>query len=68
MDLLQPIFVNQSGETYEAGLGPDNSSYSLKDINNRIQTDIDSGLEDFLLFITPIIHCDDLHILVPFGL
>jgi len=53
MDLLQPIFVNQSGETYEAGLGPDNSSYSLKDINNRIQTDIDSGLEDFLLFITP---------------
>ncbi|SVB79072.1 uncharacterized protein METZ01_LOCUS231926 [marine metagenome] len=53
MELIQPIFVNQSGETYEAGLGPDNSSYSLKDINNKIQQDINEGGESFLLFVVP---------------
>ena len=53
MELIQPIFVNQSGYTREAGLGKNNSSYSQTDIIERIQKDIDIGIDSFLLFITP---------------
>ena len=53
MELIQPIFVNQSGSTREAGLGIDNSSYSQSDIIERIQKDVDLGVDSFLLFTTP---------------
>ena len=53
MELIQPIFVNQSGSTREAGLGIDNSSYSQTDIIERIQKDVDLGVDSFLLFTTP---------------
>ena len=53
MELIQPIFVNQSGYTREASLGKNNSSYSQTDIIERIQKDIDLGIDSFLLFITP---------------
>lgn len=53
MELIQPIFVNQSGTTREAGLGIDNSNYSQADIIDRIQKDIDLGIDSFLLFTTP---------------
>ncbi len=53
MELIQPIFVNQSGTTREAGLGVANSNYSQTDIIERIQKDIDQGVESFLLFTTP---------------
>ena len=53
MELIQPIFVNQSGSTREAGLGIANSSYSQTDIIERIQKDVDLGIDSFLLFITP---------------
>ena len=43
MELIQPIFVNQSGSTREAGLGIDNSSYSQTDIIERIQKDVESS-------------------------
>ena len=53
MELIQPIFVNQSGSTREAGLGIENSNYSETDILERIQKDVDKGVDSFLLFITP---------------
>ena len=53
MDLIQPIFVNQSGSNKTAGLGLENSSYSQDTILDRIQQDVDVGVDSFLLFITP---------------
>ncbi len=53
MELIQPIFVNQSGSTREAGLGVENKNYSETDLFERIQKDIDLGVDSFLLFTTP---------------
>jgi porphobilinogen synthase len=53
MDLIQPLFVNQKGKTETAGLGADNSSWPESLIEDRIQKDIDKGVDSFLLFITP---------------
>jgi porphobilinogen synthase len=53
MELIQPIFVNQSGSTREAGLGVENKNYSQTDLFERIQKDIDLGVDSFLLFTTP---------------
>ena len=53
MELIQPIFVNQSGSTRQAGLGIENSNYSQTEILERIQKDIDLGVDSFLLFTTP---------------
>ena len=53
MDLIQPLFVNQSDSNKSAGLGIENSSWSHKEILDRIQKDVDLGVESFLLFITP---------------
>ena len=39
MELIQPIFVNQSGSTKEAGLGIENSSYSEIDIFDRFKNE-----------------------------
>ena len=53
MDLIQPLFVNQSDTNKSAGLGIENSSWSQTEILNRIQKDVDVGVDSFLLFITP---------------
>ena len=53
MDLIQPIFVNQSDTNKSAGLSIENSSWSQTEILNRIQKDVDAGVDSFLLFITP---------------
>lgn len=53
MDLIQPIFVNQSDTNTLSGLGVANSSWSATEILNRIQQDVDAGVDNFLLFITP---------------
>ena len=53
MDLIQPIFVNQSGTNKMAGLGLANSTYSIQEIIDRIQQDVDVGVDSFLLFVTP---------------
>ena len=37
MELIQPIFVNQSGSTREAGLGVENKNYSETDLFERIK-------------------------------
>ena len=52
MDLIQPLFVNQSDSNKSAGLGIENSSWSQTEILNRIQKDVDVGVDSFLLFIT----------------
>ncbi len=53
MQLIQPIFVNQSDSNRSAGLGIENSSWSHTEILDRIQKDTDLGVDSFLLFITP---------------
>ena len=53
MDLIQPIFVNQSDSNRSAGLGIENSSWSQTEVIDRIQKDVDVGVNSFLLFITP---------------
>ena len=52
MDLIQPIFVNQTSDIVQGKLGPDNASFPLQKINEVIQKDIDVGVEDFLLFLS----------------
>ena len=49
MELIQPIFVNQSGSTREAGLGVENKNYSQTDLFERIQKDIDLGVDSLSL-------------------
>ena len=53
MDLIQPLFLNQSGRTETAELGVANSSWSQTFIFDVIQKDIDKGVDSFLLFIKP---------------
>ena len=53
MDFIQPIFVNQTSDIVQGKLGPANASFPLQKINEVIQKDIDVGVEDFLLFVTP---------------
>jgi porphobilinogen synthase len=53
MDLIQPLFLNQSGRTETAELGVANSSWSQTFIFDVIQKDIDRGIDSFLLFIKP---------------
>jgi porphobilinogen synthase len=53
MQLIQPIFVNQSDSNRSAGLGIENSSWSHTEVLDRIQKDTDLGVDSFLLFITP---------------
>ena len=53
MDFIQPIFVNQTSDIVQGKLGPDNASFPIQKINEIIQKDIDVGVEDFLLFVTP---------------
>ena len=53
MELIPSILVKPNWSTREAGLGIANSSYSQTDIIERIQKDVDLGIDSFLLFITP---------------
>ena len=53
MDFIQPIFVNQTSDIVQGKLGPDNASFPLQKINDAIQKDIDVGVKEFLLFVTP---------------
>ena len=53
MDFIQPIFVNQTSDVVQGKLGPDNASFPLQKINDSIQKDIDVGVKEFLLFVTP---------------
>ena len=53
MNFIQPIFVNQTDSILQGKLGLENASFPLTDICERIQKDIDVGVSDFLLFVTP---------------
>ena len=53
MNFIQPIFVNQTSDVVQGKLGPDNASFPLQKINDTIQKDIDVGVKEFLLFVTP---------------
>ena len=53
MEFIQPIFVNQTSDFVTGKLGIENASHPLSEINHRIQKDIDVGVTDFLLFVTP---------------
>ena len=52
MRLIQPIFAGV--ETKDTGLGKNNKIYNAwKEINERVQKDIDLGVKEFLLFYIP---------------
>ena len=53
MDFIQPIFVNQTDQFVAGKLGTENASHPINNINERIQKDIDSGVTEYLLFVTP---------------
>ena len=51
MRLIQPIFAGV--ETKDTGLGKNNKIYNAwKEINERVQKDIDLGVKEFLLFLS----------------
>ena len=53
MEFIQPIFVNQTKDFVSGALGIENASHPITAINERIEKDIDLGVSEFLLFVTP---------------
>lgn len=53
MNFIQPIFVNQTDQFVSSKLGIENASHPLAEINERIEKDLDLGVQEFLLFVTP---------------
>jgi len=52
MRLIQPIFASYS--TRDTGLGEDNKIYNAwKEVNERVEKDMDLGVKEFLLFYIP---------------
>ena len=50
--LIQPIFVNDTHQSYDSVLGEHNQNYCVMDAVQRIRTDISLGQQNFLLFVT----------------